>query len=484
MTINQGFEKMKRLLILFILSAFLISTQAYATMQLASVRAAWHDTQKIRLVFEVKGHGDVRLSRLQQPDRILLRFSQVKKGLRFSRKVLNMGWVKRIRTGQDRQGAYLVVIDLQGSARYKYFWLKGKRAGEKRLVVDVLRPTTHLSQRSRKTTAKSSRQTVSSTHAHATAKNPAIRAKQRAIKQEILRLTRRPWADRELIVAIDAGHGGKDPGAIGPGGVREKDVTLALARALKRRIDAEPGMRAVLIRKGDEFIPLYERPKLAKKYNADLFISIHADAFPQDRRVRGGSVYVLSEAGASSVIAKALAQRENGSIFLNVDSSEKASSVLGGLVRQANLKASRKLARAVLREMARKVRVHNLRVQSANFVVLRALEMPSVLIEAAFLSNPYDEKNLRSPRFQKNLTGAIVKGVKRYAAQQARQPRWGENLFVHYRVQPGDTLSEIAQRFGTRVSTLRRLNRLRNVNRLYVGKRLKVPVSEKVLAQL
>jgi len=400
-----------------------------------------------------------------------------------------MGWVKRIRTGRDRRGVYQVVVDLNAPARYKYFWLKGKRAGEKRLVVDVLKPSTGLARAADKATPKPAKRTATPTRYVAAAKRHATArarsSQRREIQQEILRFTRRPLDDHELIVAIDAGHGGKDTGAIGPGGVREKDVTLAMAHALKRRIDAEPGMRAVLIRKGDEFIPLYDRPKLAKKYNADLFISIHADAFPQDKRVRGGSVYVLNEKGASSAMAKALAHSENGSIFLNAAASpEKVSYVLGDLVRKANLKASRKLAQSVLREMARKVRMHKLSVQSANFAVLRSLEMPSILIETAFISNPHDIKNLRSYRFRKLMAEAIVKGVKRYAVKRARQPHWGETLFVHYRVQPGDTLSEIAQRFGTRVSTLRRINRLRNVDRLYVGKRLKVPVSEKMLAAL
>lgn len=481
---------MKLALIFITLLSWFVSAQAYATTQVASVRAGWHDSNKVRLVFEVKGGHKAYISTLEQPPRIVVRFPNTKKGLRFTRKALNMGWVKRIRTGFGNRGHYLVVIDLHKQARYRHFWLAGKHAGEKRLVLDIFKPGGQLAKSAAKASPQQKKTATRSTgvkrvmRARPSTVKLARHTQRREIQQEILRFTRRPLDDRTLIVAIDAGHGGKDTGAIGPGGIREKDVTLAMARALKRRIDAEPGMRAVLIRKGDEFIPLYDRPRLAKKYNADLFISIHADAFPRDRRVRGGSIYVLNEKGASSAMAKALAHSENGSIFLSAASAEKVSYVLGDLVRKANLQASRKLAQSVLKEMARKVRMHKLSVQSANFAVLRSLEMPSILIETAFISNPHDIKNLRSHRFRNLMAEAIVKGVKRYAAKRARQPHWGETLFVHYKVRPGDTLSEIAQRFGTRVSTLRRLNRLRNADRLYVGKRLKVPVSEKMLAAL
>ncbi len=501
---------MKRLITLIVLLSIFFSLQAYAATQVAAVRIGWHSADKVRFVFDLKGDAAFRISTLKNPDRILVRFAKAKSALKFSRKALKMGWVRRIRTGFNRRGDFLVVLDLAKAARYKYFTLNGRRAGEKRLVVDVLRPGRVLARA--KTAPKATRpkaqvmkKTAPVRHVAAVKvrQGKAVRTmvdarqqpdrgasrkaavQKRRIQQEILHFTRRPLDDNELIIAIDAGHGGKDTGAIGPGGVREKDVTLAMAWALKRRIDAEPGMRAVLIRKGDEFVPLYDRPRLAKKYNADLFISIHADAFPHDRRVRGGSIYVLNEKGASSTMAKALARNENGSIFLNAQQApEKVAYVLGDLTRKANLRASRKLAGVVLQEMARKVRMHKLSVQSANFAVLRSLEMPSILIETAFISNPSDIRNLRSKRFRRQMAEAIVKGVKRFAAKRARQPHWGETLFVDYRVKRGDTLSEIAQRFGTRVSTLRRVNRLRNADLLYVGKRLKVPVSEKLLAAI
>jgi N-acetylmuramoyl-L-alanine amidase len=305
-----------RKLVLFLALWWLCAQASWAAYQVAQVRVAEH-FDKVRLVFDLKGSGHYRLERLHHPERIVLRFMKTQKGLSFRQKRLGMSLVKRIRTGYGR-GGYLVVMDLRQAVHYRLFTLKGKRRGEQRLVLDLFKPTSALARKSKRQTVKSiahEKRLVETSRTHI---NKTHQAQQhRRIQKEVLRFTSRPLDDNEIVVAIDAGHGGRDTGAIGPGGVKEKDVTLALARALKRRIDAEPGMRAVLIRDRDVLIPLHKRPKIAKRLNADLFISIHADAFPQDPRVRGGSIYVLNEKGASSALAKTLARSENGSIFLN-----------------------------------------------------------------------------------------------------------------------------------------------------------------------
>ncbi len=454
-----------------------ISSISYAAMQVASLRIADHP-QKTRVVFDLKGAGEARVSMLQRPSRLVIRFPDAKKGLRYTRKQIQSRWIKRIRTGWGKKG-YLVVLDLKKPVQFNAMRLPKRGNKPSRLVIDLTSVSTKVAKR--KDDKPSASQSAKRSLAQRTLEQ---HQQQEKLKQQLLELTARPMKARELVVAIDAGHGGKDAGATGVHGVKEKDVTLAMARELKRMIDAEPGMRAVLIRKGDEFIPLEERPKIAKRKHADLFISIHADAFPYDRRVRGGSVFVLSREGASSAMAKLLAQRENRSLFVDTGNKKQVAYVLGDLVRKANLRASRQLGKMVLRQMAQKVHMHKLEVQAANFAVLRNLDMPSILIETAFISNPKDVRNLRSRRFHRQFAAAVVKGVKQFAATRANKPLWGERLYVYYKVKPGDNLSTIAARFGVKQRQLRKLNRLHNPNLLYVGKRLKIPVSDKLLATL
>ncbi|WP_029407792.1 N-acetylmuramoyl-L-alanine amidase [Thiomicrorhabdus sp. Milos-T2] len=289
----------------------------------------------------------------------------------------------------------------------------------------------------------------------------------------------------DFIVAIDAGHGGKDTGAIGHNRIYEKNATLRMAKSLKKIIDGQPGMHAVLTRDKDVFIPLSKRVKIAKEKNADLFISIHADAF-NDHSVRGGSVYILSERGASSTMAKLLAKSENASldeVSLN-GLDDDVAFALSDLSREATVKESRKLAKTVLGEMQKKVKMHKHSVQSAGFAVLKSIDMPSLLIETAFISNPHEARNLMSRKFQMKMAGAIVDGLAKYVDQNTKKTRWGETLYVQYKVQRGDTLSQIAANYAVTTQTLKKLNGIKNANSLYVGKKLKIPVSEKLVAGL
>lgn len=222
----------------------------------------------------------------------------------------------------------------------------------------------------------------------------------------------------KFIVVIDPGHGGKDPGAIGPGGTREKDVVLQVARKLKSRIDKEKGMKAILTRDSDTFLPLRERMDLAHQHKADLFISVHADANPSSR-VNGSSVYILSEKGASSEAARLLAESENsyevkfGGRSLS-NTSDRIASVLLDLSQNAMIDRSLNLAKGVLGELAKVNDPLRNRVESARFVVLRSPDIPSMLVETAFISNPSEEKRLRTADYQQKLAAAMFKGVKRY----------------------------------------------------------------------
>lgn len=232
-----------------------------------------------------------------------------------------------------------------------------------------------------------------------------------------IRSVRMAGDGRDIVVAIDAGHGGQDPGAIGRSGTREKDVVLGIAAALARRIDAEPGMKAVLTRANDRFIPLRERMNLARSGRADIFVSIHADSIV-NRNVSGSSVYVLSERGASSEAARWLAERENaadlkGGVTLS-DKQGQLASVLMDLTQTASIGSSMEAAEKVLTYMDRVGEVRKSRVQQAGFLVLKSPDIPSMLVETAYISNPAEEKRLRTPAHQERIANAIFFGVRDY----------------------------------------------------------------------
>jgi N-acetylmuramoyl-L-alanine amidase len=226
-----------------------------------------------------------------------------------------------------------------------------------------------------------------------------------------------PNVTRLITIAIDAGHGGEDPGAKGRGGTYEKHVTLAIAKRLKALLDAEPNMRSVLIRNGDYFVKLGDRVEKAQKINADLFVSIHADAFKRSH-ARGSSVFALSERGATSAAARILAEKENQADQIggvNLDSYESVvKQVLVDLSQEATINDSLKLAKAVLGEIGGVNDLHKAHVEQAGFAVLKAPDIPSILIETAFLTNPEEEKKLKDDKYQDKMAQAILVGIRKY----------------------------------------------------------------------
>jgi len=277
------------------------------------------------------------------------------------------------------------------------------------------------------------------------------------------------------VIAIDAGHGGKDSGARGSRGTKEKDIVLAIARQLAELVRKEPGMRPVMIRDGDYYVGLRQRINKARKHNADLFISIHADAFHK-KSARGSSVFVLSTRGASSEMGRWLANQENaadlaGGVSLD-DKDDLLAEVLLDLSQSATIEASHEVAANMLGGLKRLGKTHKSTVQRAGFVVLKSPDIPSILVETAFISNPQEENKLRDKRHQKKLARAMLTGIRDYFGNN---PPPGTHMVARkYKVKRGDTLSEIAAVHRVSLASLRGYNSLKS-DRLRVGDTLRIP---------
>ena len=287
-----------------------------------------------------------------------------------------------------------------------------------------------------------------------------------------------PLPPRDLVIAIDAGHGGKDPGAMGKRGTLEKDVVLQMARRLDKLLQDEMGYKPVMIRDGDYFMPLRDRVDKARKEQADLFISLHADASP-NRKAHGSSVYVLSENGASSEAARLLAAKENavdliGGIRLN-DKDELLASVLLDLSQRHTIDSSRTIAGDMHTELTKLGQMHGLKVEQAAFAVLKSPDVPSVLVETAFISNPADEKRLRTKDYQVHVAESILEGVKRYFSKNAPADSYIARADQReHTIREGETLSGIAIHYRVRLSQLRQANSLSSSN-VQTGQVLKIP---------
>jgi N-acetylmuramoyl-L-alanine amidase len=367
-----------------------IALLALAIVWVAPVRAVevravrlWASPEGTQVVLELSGSAKHNLLTLKNPDRVVLDVA----GARLSagaRRPPASGVVKEVRMARRPSGELRVVLDLTRPMRAKSFLATPNDRYGYRLVVDLA--------------------------------GPAAAAAAAAAAAPIKAEHARPEA-RDLIIAIDAGHGGEDPGAIGMHGTREKDVTLAIARALQRSVDAEPGMRAVLTRDGDYFVPLRDRMRRARAQQADLFVSIHADSI-RDRTVDGSSVYILSQRGASNEAARWLAERENaadliGGVSLE-DKGDLLASVLLDLSQTASLSASETAAEHVLHQLNLVGEVRKPLVQQAGFMVLKSPDIPSMLIETAYISNPAEEQRLRGVAHQAKLAAAIHQGLREY----------------------------------------------------------------------
>ena len=322
--------------------------------------------------------------------------------------------IKLIRAGQNRPNVVRVVVELKSTIDPQIFTLKPIANYGHRLVLDLFPsepydPLLALIEKSSPMEAASGDNNQGQTVNRQENRRPAQQQPER-----------QPDVKRLYTVVLDAGHGGEDPGAIGRRGSYEKNVTLSIARRLQKKIDAEPNMRAVMTRKGDYFVPLNQRVAIARRVQADLFVSVHADAFVRPE-ARGSSVYVLSERGATSSAARWLAQKENdadliGGVNLARQDGHLARTLLD-LSQTATINDSLKLGSAVLKELGGINRLHKPQVEQAAFAVLRAPDIPSVLVETAFISNPDEEKRLNDNAYQDKMADAIISGIRKYFAK-------------------------------------------------------------------
>ena len=413
---------------LLLAALLLAALPSFATERILAARV-WPAAEYTRVTFEAARAVKHEMFFLEDPARLVVDLDGVDFNEELKALPSKVGasdpYIAAVRVGLNRPNVVRVVFELRSEVKPFLFPLAPAGEYRHRLVLDLYPPVPAdpllalLQPRPDPISEIAQAPLV-------TAPAPAEVAKAEipqlpVVKLEpVTRAASRPAKDRLIIVAIDAGHGGEDPGARGRHGTKEKDVTLAIARRLKAAIDAEPNMRAVMIRDGDYFIPLGQRVSKARRARADVFVSVHADAWVKPD-VRGSSVFALSERGATTTAARWLAQRENqsdliGGVNLGMGDPVLARTLLD-LSLTATINDSLKLGKAVLAELGDVNQLHKHAVEQAGFAVLKAPDIPSILVETAFISNPQEERRLKDSAYQEKMASAILGGIKRYLAQ-------------------------------------------------------------------
>ena len=434
---------------ILLLSAMWLS-QAYA----ASVEGVrlWRSPDSTRLVFDLDAPVEHTIFRLDSPARLVIDIRESQ----FSAKIQDLKLantpVIKVRHGTQSSGDLRIVLDLKSDVNPRSFILRKIADKPDRLVVDLF----------------DEQQTkVKTVETHTT-------------------LSAQP-SRRDIIIAIDAGHGGEDPGAVGPNQIYEKTVVLKIAKNLANKINAREGYRALLVRNSDYFIRLGDRPEKARKAQADLFLSIHADGF-DNPKARGASVYTLSRRGATSKMASMLASRENQSDLIGgvdriqLDNKEdEVVQILVDLSMTSSLATSMDVGGRILKHMGSVTHLHSSHVESAGFAVLKSPDVPSLLIETGFITNPSEARKLNSLSHRTKLAKAIFKGIDSYFS--AKPPAgsflaWKKDGggVVKYTIASGDTLSSIAKRYKVSIATIKKQNNLSG-SAIRIGQTLIIPAT-------
>lgn len=444
--------------------------EALAMTQINSARL-WRAPDNTRLVFDLTGPVEHSVFTLSAPDRIVIDIKKTQLSTQLSGLTGGKSPITQVRTGQQGTDELRIVLDISEQVTPKSFTLTPNQQYGHRLVVDLFDQGASVP----KHVAPQPAATAAPPAATPTAKLSKLPASHK----------------RDIVIAIDAGHGGEDPGAISPGGVREKDIVLKIAQELQRQINAEKGFRAELVRTGDYFIPLRRRTEIARKKGADLFVSVHADAAPRAAAF-GASVFALSDSGATSETARWLADSENRSDLIggagNVKLHDKDAMLAGVLLdlsMTASLSSSLDVGQKVLSNMGRITALHKKRVEQAGFMVLKSPDMPSILVETGFISNPGESKKLANRSHQQALARSIHTGIRQFF-QQNPPPgsyvawlRDSGKLAIGPRehvVRSGESVSLIAQRYQISPAQLRNANKLKS-DALKVGQLLTVPAT-------
>ncbi len=437
-----------------LLLLWLLATPAQA-VDVHGVRL-WRAPDHTRVVFDLSAPVEHKLFTLSGPERVVIdiddtRFRAALDGLK-----LDETPIKGLRHAPRGDGVR-VVLDLSAKVDPNSFFLRRQAGAADRLVVDLY---------------------------------DRGQAAQAPPEPEAAPVSVDRGGQRDIVIAVDAGHGGEDPGAIGPNGLREKDVVMDIARELVKRINSQRGYEARMVRTGDYYVALRERRDIARRMRADLFISIHADAFTKPQ-ARGASVFALSRSGATSEMARFLAQRENesdviggvGNVSLD-DKDEVLAGVLVDLSMTATLGASLQVGDHVLKSMGQVAHLHKRQVEQAGFAVLKSPDVPSILVETGFISNPGEARKLSDSQYRRRMADQLFRGIDQYYnlyPPEGTYIAWrkfngGDVPVTEYIIARGDTLSAIAQRFNVSVFQLQQANNL-NGHVIKVGQTLKIPTS-------
>ncbi|WP_028766002.1 N-acetylmuramoyl-L-alanine amidase [Shewanella fidelis] len=441
MIINSNIFKLFILLVSFVSSSF-----AYAANKLDSVRI-WAAPQSTRIVFDLSQSPDYSYFTLTNPHRLVVDLKKSSTKVDLSKIKNNSKLVKKVRKSTPpEKGTLRLVIDLNKPIKPSLFALPPTAPYGNRLVVDL------------------------DSGGAAKAKQPTVSKPKVTTKL------------RDVVIAIDAGHGGEDPGSIGPTGIYEKKLVLEISKKVAKKINATPGMRAVMTRTGDYFVNLNKRSEIARNSKADLLISIHADAFTSPQP-RGASVWVLSMRRANSEIGRWLEQKEKhsellggaGEIIQNTDNEQYLAMTLLDMSMDRSMAISHNIAGDVLSNLGRVTKLHKHKPESASFAVLKSPDIPSILVETGFISNPTEERLLSQRDHQNNVANAIHKGVLKYFEQNPPvNSLLASKSSVEHKVRSGESLSVIAQRYRISVSKLKQANNLKS-NNIRIGQKLIIP---------
>jgi N-acetylmuramoyl-L-alanine amidase len=431
--------------IVLVLVCYFLSIYIHSA-EINSLRIS-QSAERTRLVFDLSETVDHSMIFLERPDRLVIDIFKTTLGTSFDQIGLNKTPISSIRHGIRNGKDLRIVLDLKDKVTAQSFILGDDLNANDRLVVDLTN------------TSKNTSKTV----------------------EKILERT-----DRKIIIAIDAGHGGKDPGASGPNRLREKKIVLQIAQKIEKLFDRNPHFDGVLVRTGDYYIDHRKRTAIARENDADFFLSIHADGFP-DPRAYGASVYALSTQGATSEAARYLESSENrydligGASDLSIDNQDiMLNDILVDLVMSATLRTSLDAGAYVLKNMGTVARLHKKKVEQAAFLVLKSPDIPSLLIETGFISNPKEAKQLSNSAYQQKMAQAIYAGL--YSYYIDRPPVGSslasnvDNLVRIHVVSRGDTLSEIAVTYGTSMAKILRYNNLSS-KVIKIGQKISIPPS-------